>query len=79
LLLAGPQTLIPMQIEVPVGSSVVYVDANGTYFALIDTNFISSQLNTLLQTEPISVEALPMFIARNAVYGDFVPQQPVDC
>jgi hypothetical protein len=79
LLLGNPQTLIPVQIEVPVGSSVVYVDADGTFFALIDINFISSQLNTLLQTEPISVDAIPMFIARNAVYGDFSAQQPVDC
>jgi hypothetical protein len=79
VLLGNPQTLIPVQIEVPFGSSVVFVDANGTFFAEIDINFIVSQLNTLIQTEPISVSAIPMFIARNAVYGDFVQQQPVDC
>jgi hypothetical protein len=58
---------------------VVFVDPDGTFFAEIDINFIVSQLNTLIQTEPISVDAIPMFVARNAVYGDFVAQQPVDC
>jgi hypothetical protein len=74
-----PQTLIPVQIEVPVGSSEVFVDANGTFFALIDFNFIVSQLNTLVQTEPITVNAVPIFLTRNAVYGDFSKGQPVDC
>lgn len=79
VLLGSPQPLIPVTIEVPVGSSLVFVDNNGTFFALIDINFINSQLNTLLQTEPISVDAIPMLIGRNAVYGDFKNQQPVDC
>ena len=77
VLLGSPQTLIPVIIEVPVGSSVVFVDPDGTFFALIDINFIGSQLNTLIQTEPISVDAIPMFIARNAVY--FANQNPNDC
>jgi len=38
-----------------------------------------SQIQRLAHTEPISVDAIPMFIARNAVYGDFVAQAPVDC
>jgi hypothetical protein len=79
VLLGNPQTLIPVQIEVPFGSSVVAVAPDGTYFAEIDINFIVSQLNTLIQTEPITVDAIPMFVARNAVYGDFVQQQPIDC
>jgi len=79
VLLGNPRTLIPVTIEVPFGSSVVFVDADGTFFAVIDINFILSQLNTLIQTEPISVDAIPMFIGRNAVYGDFVKQKPVDC
>jgi hypothetical protein len=79
VLLGSPQTLVPVTIEVPFGSSVVFVDPDGTFFAEIDINFIVSQLNTLIQTEPISVDAIPMFVARNAVYGDFVAQQPVDC
>ena len=79
VLLGHPQTLLPVQIEVPVGSSEVFVDSNGTFFALIDINFIVSQLNTLLQTEPITVQSIPIFLTRNAVYGDFFQQQPVDC
>jgi hypothetical protein len=74
-----PQTLIPVQIEVPVGSSEVFVDSNGTFFALIDFNFIVSQLNTLLQTEPITVNAAPIFLTRNAVYGSFSNGQAVSC
>lgn len=79
VLLSHPQTLIPVQIEVPVGSSQVFVLPDGTFFALIDINFISSQLNTLSQTEPITVNAIPIFLTRNAVYGDFSAGQPLDC
>jgi len=79
VLLGTPQTLIPVTIEVPVGSSQVFVDSNGTFFALIDINFISSQLNTLVQTEAISVKDIPIFLTRNAVYGDFLDGQPLDC
>jgi hypothetical protein len=79
VLLGRPQTLIPVTIEVPVGSSVVFQAPDGNIVALIDFNFIVSQLNTLVQTEPITVNAIPIFLTRNAVYGDFVNQQPVDC
>jgi hypothetical protein len=79
VLLGEPQTLLPVTIEVPFGSSAVFVADDGTFFALIDINFIISQLNTLVQTEPITVNAIPLFVARNAVYGDFFQQQPVDC
>lgn len=79
VLLGHPQTLIPVQIEVPVGSSEVFVDQSGNFFALIDFAFIGSQLNTLVQTEPINVQSVPIFLTRNVVYGDFVQQQAVDC
>lgn len=79
VLLGSPQTLTPVTIEVPVGSAVVYQLPDGTYFAEIDYNFLISQLNTLLQTEPVTVDSIPIFLTRNAVYGDFVSQQPVDC
>jgi hypothetical protein len=77
--LGRPQTLIPVTIEVPVGSSIVFQAPDGNLAALIDINFIDSQLNTLTQTEPINVGAIPIFLTRNAVYGDFSQQQPVDC
>ena len=79
VLLGRPQTLIPVTIEVPVGSSVVLQAPDGNLVAIIDINFIVSQLNTLVQTEPITVNAIPIFLTRNAVYGDFVKQQPLDC
>jgi hypothetical protein len=66
-------------IEVPVGSSEVYVLPDGTYFALIDVNFLISQLNTLIQTEPLTVTSIPIFLTRNALYGEFSAQQPVTC
>ena len=79
VLLGKPKNLIPVSIEVPPGSSQVFALPDGTWFALIDINFLYSQLNTLLQTEPISVTSIPIFLTRNAVYGDFQQQQPVDC
>jgi hypothetical protein len=79
VLLGQPQTLIPVTIEVPFGSSIVFQAPDGSLGTLIDINFISSQLNTLVQTEPITVNAIPIFLTRNAVYGDFFQQQPVDC
>ncbi|HKF52208.1 MAG TPA: hypothetical protein VKB26_07835, partial [Candidatus Acidoferrales bacterium] len=79
VLLGNPQPLIPVTIEVPFGSSQVFVDNQGTFFALIDINFLVSQLNTLLQTEPVSTTSIPMLIGRNAVYGDFFDGAPVDC
>lgn len=79
VLLDHPQTLIPVSIEVPFGSSVLFQAPDGAIVALIDINLISSQLNTLFQTEGITVNSIPIFLTRNAVYGDFVVQQPVDC
>lgn len=79
VLLNAPQTLTPVTIEVPYGASQMFVDPSGTYFALIDINFIVSQLNTMLQLEPVDVHSIPIFLTRNAVYGDFSMGQPVDC
>lgn len=79
VLLGHPKTLTPVTIEVPPGSSVVLQAPDGNLVAIIDINFIVSQLNTLVQTEPITVNAIPMFITRNALYGDFVNQKPADC
>ena len=78
-ILSHPKTLIPVTIEVPVGSSIVFQDAEGTFGTLIDINFLVSQLNTLVQTEGITVDTLPIFLTRNAVYGDFDHGNPVDC
>jgi hypothetical protein len=79
VLLGTPQTLTPVTIEVPFGSSVLFQAPDGTLFALIDINFIASQLNTLLQTEGVTATSIPIFLTRNAVYGDFLNGQPLDC
>ncbi|MGH9684319.1 MAG: hypothetical protein ACRD4S_12010 [Candidatus Acidiferrales bacterium] len=79
VLLDRPRTLTPVTIEVPVGSSIVFQLPDGSLGTLIDINFLSSQLNTLLQTEGVTVDSLPIFITRNAVYGDFLAGVPQDC
>ena len=67
-ILERPRILTPVVIEVPVGSSVVFQIPGGGFLALIDINFLASQLNTLLQTEGVKVDELPIFTTRNAVY-----------
>ncbi|HEX4036657.1 MAG TPA: hypothetical protein VHX37_01250 [Acidobacteriaceae bacterium] len=80
VLLSPPRTLNAVTIEVPPGSGVVYQAEDGTYYAQIDYDFLLSQLNTLLQTEPVTVDAIPIFLTRNAIFSDFVNQQPgTDC
>ena len=69
----------PVLVEVPAGSSNVFVLPDGTFFALIDINFINSQIFTLLQTEGVDVHELPILLSRNAVYGEFMASQPVSC
>src|SRR5579871_3701139 len=58
-LLEKPRTLQPVQIEVPFGASVVFqAGAGGPFFALVDGRFFLSQLNTILQFEPLHVNEL---------------------
>ncbi len=78
-LFGRPRILTPVLVEVPVGSSQVFVLPDGTFFALIDINFINSQLFTLLQTENVDIHELSIMLTRNAVYGDFKNGQPLDC
>lgn len=77
--LESPRILTPVTVEVPFGSSIVFQLADGSFGTLMDINFINSQLNTLLQTEGVRVDELPIFITRNAVYGDFFAGFPLDC
>jgi hypothetical protein len=78
-ILERPRILTPVVIEVPVGSSLVFQIPGGGFLALIDINFLASQLNTLLQTEGVKVDELPIFTTRNAVYGDFFFGFPLSC
>jgi len=79
LMFTTPKTLLPVTIEVPVGSSIMFDLEDGSHMALIDINFLSSQLHTLFQTEPLTVDSIPIFLTRNAVFGDFFFQEPIDC
>lgn len=78
-LLGRPRILTPVLVEVPVGSSEVFVLPDGTFFALMDINFINSQLFTLLQTENVDVHELSILLTRNTVYGEFQNGQAVSC
>ncbi len=78
-LLQPPRILTPVTVEVPIGSSVVFQIPDGSFLALIDINYLAAQLNTLLQTEGVRVDEVPIFVTRNAVYGDFITGFPLDC
>ncbi len=71
-LLETPRQLKPVTVEVPFGSSLVFAAPDGTFFAFVDINFMNSQLNTLVQTENIRVDEVPIFVTHNAVYADFI-------
>jgi hypothetical protein len=69
-LLESPRQFNPITVEVPFGSSLVFSDGTN-FFAFVDINFMNSQLNTLVQTENIRVDELPLFVTHNTVYADF--------
>ncbi len=69
-LLELPRQFTPVTVEVPFGSSQVFTDGTN-FFAVVDINFMNSQLNTLVQTEAIRVDEVPIFVTHNAVYADF--------
>ena len=68
-LIDRPRMLTPVQIEVPPGSSLVFQSrSTGAIFALIDFNFFISQLNTIIQLEPMNVNELTIALTRNALF-----------
>ncbi|HLJ28808.1 MAG TPA: hypothetical protein VKY85_19015 [Candidatus Angelobacter sp.] len=69
-LLEQPRQFKPITVEVPFGSSLVFSDGTN-FFAFVDINFMNSQLNTLVQTEDIHTNELPIFVTHNTVYADF--------
>jgi hypothetical protein len=70
-LLERPRQFTPITVEVPIGSSQVFSDGTNI-FAVVDVNFLNSQLNTLVQTEDLHVDEIPIFVTHNTVYADFV-------
>jgi hypothetical protein len=69
-LLERPRQFKPVTVEVPFGSSFVFTDGTN-FFAIVDINFLVSQLNTLVQTEDIHVDEVSIFVTHNTVYADF--------
>jgi hypothetical protein len=77
-LVSRPRMLTPVQIEVPFGASFVgQVGTTGPIFALIDFNFFISQLNTIVQLEPLNVNEFTIALTRNAVF--YLGGQPFNC
>jgi len=76
-LLREPRMLTPVQVEVPRGlAKVVRVKSTGKFYALIDYNFMFSQLNTISQLEGLRVDELAIGLVRNALfYSNGDPKQ----
>jgi chitinase len=65
-LLQPPQVLKPVVIEVPRGLAKVYRNpSTGVVFALVDTGFFISHLNTLVQLEDVRADALTLILTAN--------------
>lgn len=67
-LLDPPQILKPLVIVVPKNSAKLFRNrSTGTTYAIVDTAFFISQLNTLVQLEDLRVDALPVILTRNVM------------
>jgi hypothetical protein len=65
-LLGNPQTLQPLRIVVPRGVAKVYRNpSTGVVYAIVDTDFFLSQLNTIIQLEHMSLDALAIALTSN--------------
>src|SRR5262249_34559866 len=65
-LLAPPQLIKPVVIEVPRRSGRVYRNrSTGAVYALVDTAYFISQLNTIVQLEDLHPDALAIFLTAN--------------
>lgn len=67
-MLAAPQELKPVVIVVPRNAAKVFRGrASGITYAVVDTEFFISQINTIVQLANLRVEALPILITRNVL------------
>ena len=65
-LLQPPQMLRPVVIDVPRGMAKVYRNpSTGVVYAVVDTNFFISQLNTIVQLEDLRPDALALILTTN--------------
>ena len=68
-LIDPPRILQPVNIEVPFGAALVFeAGSGGPFFALIDEGFFLSQLNTILQFEPLQINELAIVLMRNVLF-----------
>lgn len=67
-LLGQPQSLKAVRIDVPKGAAKVYRNqTNGAIYAIVDSNFFISQLNTIIQLENLRVDALAIALTQNVL------------
>ena len=65
-LLAAPEMLKPVTIDVPAGMAKVYRNRlSGVTYAVVDTGFFLSQLNTVVQLEQMRPNALALILTAN--------------
>jgi hypothetical protein len=65
-LLGAPQILKPLRIAVPRGDARVYRNpSTGVVYAIVDTDFFLSQLNTMIQMANLSPDALAIALTQN--------------
>jgi len=65
-LLGAPQILKPLRIAVPRGDARVYRNpSTGVVYAIVDTDFFLSQLNTVIQMANLSPDALAIALTSN--------------
>jgi chitinase len=67
-LLDPPQFLKPLIMVVPKNSARVFRNhSTGATYAVVDTGFFVSQLNTLVQMEDLKIDGLPIILTRNVL------------
>jgi hypothetical protein len=65
-LLGNPETLKSLRIAVPRGMAKVYRNpSTGVTYAIVDTDFFLSQLNTIIQLEHLRADALAIALTSN--------------
>jgi chitinase len=67
-LLGKPQFLQPLIIDVPRGAAKVYRNrSTGVTYAVVDSSFFISQLNTIIQLENLRVDSLAIAVTSNVL------------
>jgi chitinase len=65
-LLGAPQIMKPLRIAVPRGDAKVYRNpSTGVLYAIVDTDFFLSQLNTMIQMANLAPDALAIALTQN--------------